>query len=330
MSDGRPTYLLFGGSGYIGCHLASRLRRRHPDAHIILADLVPPLPWLPSSVAEWQQCDVREPIHGPLVGVRPHWTINLAAVHREPGHLDEEYFATNTPGARNVCEFASIVGCKNLLFTSSIAVYGPRDIPCTENVSLRPTTAYGRSKLDAERIHATWQASDDRRKLVVARPGVVYGPHDPGNILRMINAIRGGYFVLPGPRRLRKSYAYIEGLLDSIEWSMARPEPAVVYNYVDHPTEQIGAIVEYARRFVGRRLPVPAVPLPLLLLIANVGRWTLGDLVGPLHPTRVRKAATQTWIVPELLESKGFEFRYTFASALEDWRARTPDDFARK
>ena len=49
---------------------------------------------------------------------------NFAAVHREPGHAREEYFDTNIAGAKNVCAFAEETGCKNILFTSSIAVYG--------------------------------------------------------------------------------------------------------------------------------------------------------------------------------------------------------------
>jgi len=40
-------------------------------------------------------------------------------------------------------------------------------------------------------------------------------PGDPGNILRMIRAIKRGYFIFPGSRTVRKSYGYIEGLLDS-------------------------------------------------------------------------------------------------------------------
>ena len=48
---------------------------------------------------------------------------NFAAVHREPGHKDEEYYETNIPGAENVCLYAEKIGCNNIIFTSSIAPY---------------------------------------------------------------------------------------------------------------------------------------------------------------------------------------------------------------
>ena len=53
--------------------------------------------------------------------------IDLAAIHKEPGHNEIEYFQTNVNGSKNICEFAKNVNCKNIIFTSSISVYGPGD-----------------------------------------------------------------------------------------------------------------------------------------------------------------------------------------------------------
>jgi hypothetical protein len=55
-------------------------------------------------------------------------------------------------------------------------------------------------------------------------------PGDPENILRMIRAVKRGYFVFPGSRDQRKSYGYIEGLLDSFEFAKGRSEPVLLYN----------------------------------------------------------------------------------------------------
>ena len=56
-----------------------------------------------SPAADVLFADVREPIPATIAGGRPpDWIIMLAAVHREPGHEPEEYFATNVAGARNV------------------------------------------------------------------------------------------------------------------------------------------------------------------------------------------------------------------------------------
>ena len=39
--------------------------------------------------------------------------INLAAIHRMPGHKDFEYFETNIKGAENICDFAEDKGINN-------------------------------------------------------------------------------------------------------------------------------------------------------------------------------------------------------------------------
>ena len=44
---------------------------------------------------------------------------NFAAVHREPGHEDIEYYETNLLGAEHVCTWAEQVGCQQVIFTVS-------------------------------------------------------------------------------------------------------------------------------------------------------------------------------------------------------------------
>lgn len=93
-----------------------------------------------------------------------------------------------------------------MLFTSSIATYGPISGPTSEISPTPPTTAYGISKLTAEWIQRTWQARDPVSRLALCRPVVIHGPGDTRNFLRMIRAVKRGCFVFPGRRDLRKSY----------------------------------------------------------------------------------------------------------------------------
>jgi nucleoside-diphosphate-sugar epimerase len=319
------TCLITGGAGYVGRRWAGRLAAKKTFRRIVLADLRPPTEALPTGV-EFNRCDVRQPIELQLPGVRPDWIFHFAAVHREPGHAREEYFDTNLPGARNVCQFAEVTGCQNILFTSSISVYGPTSGPTSEASPLYPATPYGISKLCAELIHEGWRRADRERRLIICRPGVVYGPGDPGNILRMIRAVKKGWFVFPGGRELRKSYAYIEGLLDSFEFTMARTESQLTYNYVERETEPLGRLVEITQEHLGKRVPTFTAPLFLLTGAAGVMQW-LSNGRSPIHPARVRKAATSTHIVPQVLQDLGFGFRHDFRASLQDWAAKAPEDF---
>jgi GlcNAc-P-P-Und epimerase len=317
------TCIIFGGSGYIGRNWGRRLAERKRFDRVILADIRQPTEPLANG-CEFIQCDVRQPLQ--FGDLKPEWLFNFAAVHREPGHMKEEYFNTNLAGAKNVAAFAEHTGCGNIFFTSSIAVYGTFDKPTSETSLPYPNTPYGISKLCAELIHKGWWRSGTGRRLYICRPGVIYGPGDPGNILRMIRAVRKGYFIFPGGKNLRKSYGYIEGLLDSFEFVMARQEYKLTYNYVERETETLGTLVKIVQARLGTNKPTLTAPrLALEAAAALVQLLTAGR--SPIHPVRVRKTASSTHIIPETLLKNGFHFRYDFATSLNDWAEKSPEDF---
>lgn len=310
--------VVFGGDGYIGRHLKS-LTKMFDD--VVLADHRHPPP------AGVVFADVREPIPARMAGeTPPDWIVLLAAVHREPGHAPREYFDTNLTGARHVADYAEAVGCSNIFFFSSSSVYGVTEEPTDEQTLTCPTSPYGSSKLGAELILEAWQKTGVDRRLVICRPGVVYGPGDPGNVLRMIRAIRRGRFVLPGNRGVHKSYAYVIGLIDSLDFTVARSEPLIRYNYVERHTETLGGLVQAIQAEFGCHRPVPSLPTALVIAVAHATQvLTRGR--SAVHPVRVRKAAQPTHVVPRWLIENGFEFQFDFRSSLKHWRTVAPDDF---
>jgi nucleoside-diphosphate-sugar epimerase len=319
------TCVIFGGAGFVGTHLARHFLKTGRFSHVHLADIRP-------SVLAGERgittsfTDVRQPIPADLVDERPEWIFNLAAIHREPGHRREEYFETNLAGAHNVCAYADAVGCDNIYFTSSISVYGPTDGPTDEQAPIQPSTPYGSSKYPAELIHQMWRQARPRRRLLISRPGVLYGPGDPGNIMRMIKAIKKGYFAFPGSSRIYKSYGYIYGLLDSIDFVMDRDIDFLCYNYVETPTQKLGEVVDIIKRYFDIRALVLPLPLWMLLPASKVIHAVFGNK-SPIHPVRVKKAATPTHIVPRVLMDLGFRFRYDFEQSLRHWQTVAPQDF---
>ena len=159
--------LILGGSGYVGCNWAKRLARGRRFERIVLADVRPPAEALPGNV-EFVKCDVRQPMEFP--GLQPKWLFNFAAVHREPGHAREEYFDTNLAGARNACALAEAADCRNILFTSSISVYGPLPHPTSESTPPYPSTPYGISKFCAELMHKAWRRNQPGRPALRLPP----------------------------------------------------------------------------------------------------------------------------------------------------------------
>jgi GlcNAc-P-P-Und epimerase len=318
--------IIFGGSGYIGTMLARHFSKAGRFDEIVQVDVKPGSAPL-ADRCRFIQHDIRQPVTGELAALKAEWIFNFAAVHREPGHEPHEYYDTNLKGARNVCAFADTAECANVYFTSSIASYGPTTGPTSEDSPNYPKTPYGITKHAAELIHEVWLRSAAARRLVVCRPGVIYGPGDPGNILRMIRAVKKGRFFFPGDAGIRKSYGYIYGLLESIDFMMARPEPHLIYNYVERETEPLRELVRLSGEAVGKSGSVTRLPITALVAAAHVVQKLTGGK-SPIHPVRVRKAATPTHIVPKRLVDLGFDFKYDFASSLKHWKTIAPEDFA--
>lgn len=322
------TAVIFGGSGYIGKHLATYLIENNMAEKIYVCDIEPLHDDFlnKSDKIIYRKSDVRKEIPLDLVEGRIDWIFNFAAIHREPGHEHWEYFDTNLPGARNVCSFADEIDCKKIFFTSSISVYGPTIKETREDTLKTPNSAYGSSKYAAELIHEKWRVSAPSRRLIVVRPGVVYGPGDPGNIIRMVRAIQNGYFAYPGSVNIKKSYAYIYGLLESMIFFMEKEEKQVKYNYVESPTEPLGKITEIIKDELDSNAPILSLPIFLLKPASKVIQKIFGDRT-PIHPRRVEKAAMPTNIIPQVLINHKFQFNYDFRTSLKDWQEKAPDDF---
>lgn len=316
-------YLIFGGAGYIGTKVAEHFLNKGFTVYI--ADI------RVSSLKDNQNVvasiiDVRNPISSNFVKHPIDWIFNFAAVHREPGHESYEYFDTNIKGAENVCTFAEKIGCKNIFFTSSISPYGPTLKPKDEYTLTQPNTPYGISKLNAEYIHKLWAGKEKDRRLIIIRPGVVYGPGDPGNILRMIKAVKKGYFLLPVTPKIKKSYGYIYGLIESIDFMIAKSEKVITYNYVEKETENLGDMIGIINRTLGTNAKIIRFPLSILKLAASILHKIKPNLNG-IHPERVKKVARPTHIIPKVLIEKGFTFNYDFEKSLIHWKSISPNDF---
>jgi len=175
--------------------------------------------------------DVRRPID-PALASGPALVVNLAAVHRTPGHADHEYFETNVTGAQNVVRFCEATGSRRLWFTSSISPYGPSEEPKSEDATPAPVSAYGKSKLEAETIHRAWVERGGGRRLIIARPAVVFGARENGNFTRLARAMRRGVFVYPGRTDTVKGCGYVADLVGSFFFMDGQPEDFILYPYL--------------------------------------------------------------------------------------------------
>lgn len=335
--------VIFGGAGFIGMHLARYLLEEKIAGTVVSVDIREPEQALMAGTLEQAaqagqfvqlKADVRNNLKDlPLATGTVDLIVNLAAVHREPGHAPFEYFETNLNGAENTCAWAEQVGCNNIMFSSSIAPYGPSEEPKDEFTVPVPISAYGASKLAAEHMHRTWQRGGEHRRLLIVRPGVVFGPGENGNVSRLIRSVLGRYFFFMGNRLTRKAGGYVKELCRAMVWVWRRTgerhQGVILFNFTMDPAPTVAEWVASIQRVAGTQHMIPTVPFALLLGSAHAVR----TLVAPfgvktaIDPVRVRKLIRSNHIVPSVLREEKYPYCYTLDGALADWKRERPSDY---
>ena len=139
--------------------------------------------------------------------------INLAAVHRDDIKPLSRYFDVNVKGAEKVCAAATKHDVRQIIFTSSVAIYGFAAPNTDESGEPNPFNEYGRTKYLAEQVYFRWQQEQpEERSLVVVRPTVIFGPGNRGNVYNLLRQIADRRFLMVGTGVNVKSMAYVENV----------------------------------------------------------------------------------------------------------------------
>lgn len=309
--------LIFGGSGFIGSHLAERLRADGAD--VVIADLVEPS--RPVAGAEYIRCDVRRPISID-VGAGFDKVFNLAAVHRTPGHEPHEYYETNVLGAQHIVDWCDANALRTLIFTSSISVYGPSEECKSEASEPTPNGDYGRSKLIAESVHRHWAASSSENRLTIARPAVVFGYGEHGNFTRLAHALKRGRFLYAGRTDVVKSCGYVEDLVDAMLYVDGLGKPETIFNFCYDHHYTIEEICQTFNAVAGYKLP-RMLPKRLLKTAMTTLRVINPNDRGPIVAARIAKLTLSTNIEPAFLREHGYVWPTNLDGGLRAWLARS-------
>ena len=336
-------FVIFGGTGFIGTYFAKYLLENSLVDLIYLIDVEP----ISSKLSNYRKSfhhsnkkikfinsDVRLSLLELGILDQVDLIANFAAIHREPGHEDQEYFETNLLGAENVCKFAEKVDCNNIIFTSSISPYGVSESVKDESTLPVPVAAYGASKLAAEKIHQIWQAEDaNNRRLVIVRPGVVFGPGEGGNVSRLIKAVTHRYFFFMGNQATRKAGVYVKELCNAMWWVLQEQkkngETVSLFNMTMNPGPSIGEYVKAVCKTQRITRFIPTVPYKALMCVAYFID-AIGKPLGvkhPFSPVRIRKLVRSNNVLPTYLLEHGYQFQYSLDSAFADWKKSCPEEW---
>ena len=220
--------LVTGGAGFIGSHLAERLKGLGHEVVAVdsLANGAQRVGLLEALEIPLEQVDVREPELGSLVAsFAPEAIFHLAAqIDVRHSVADPAYdCSVNVVGSLRVLEAARLLGARVLFASSGGTIYGevdPSMLPVTEEAHGRPTSPYGIGKRVVEDylrfFRATWGTP-----FVSLALANVYGPrqdpHGEAGVVAIFaqRLLRGETCVIYGDGSQTRDFVYVGDVVDA-------------------------------------------------------------------------------------------------------------------
>lgn len=162
------------------------------------------------------------------------------------------------------------------VFVSTLSVFGPVHetsyVPITESDTPRPNTAYGISKLEAERY---LQGLSDFPYLIF-RPTGVYGPREKDYFL-MVKSIRWHTDFVAGFRRQDITFVYVKDVVQAIFLGIERGICRRAYFLADGKVYQSRTFSDLIRKELGNPFVIRLIcPLFVLKIISLLAEWWAG------------------------------------------------------
>ncbi|HEX5136697.1 MAG TPA: NAD-dependent epimerase/dehydratase family protein [Planctomycetota bacterium] len=150
--------LITGGAGQVGTDLLHHLHDK--GGKLSVFDLAAPPDGLPAGV-RWSRGSVDNPseLYDAVKDAAPEVMYHFAALLSATGEkVPHRAYAVNMDGTRNALEAARLFGVRQVMFASTIAVFGPGlPDPVPDDVPLLPSTIYGVTKVAGELLGAYYK-----------------------------------------------------------------------------------------------------------------------------------------------------------------------------
>ena len=214
--------IVTGGAGFIGSHLVDRLVKR--DEHVVVLDNFSSgeLEFLYDSIEEITLIDVDllkddfdEYLRGAKIvyhlAANPEVQLGIT----KPEVMQEQ----NVDVTEKVLKAMKRTGCDRIVFTSTSTVYGDAEkIPTPENAPLQPISAYGSSKLDAEKLIETYCKEEGFRGVSYRFANCVGPRSNHGVTYDFVHKLKAEPEVLEilGDGTQHKSYFHVEDCISAV------------------------------------------------------------------------------------------------------------------
>ena len=280
--------LITGASGFIGSFIVEEALRRGFDTWAAVRK---------SSSKEFLQDErihfielnlsSEEQLAEQLRGRAFDYVVHAAGVTK---CLDKrDFHRINTEGTQHLVRalIASGMPLKRFVYISSLSIMGAirEELPYTEILESdtpQPNTAYGRSKLEAERWLKNEKLEMRNEKLfpfVVLRPTGVYGPRERDYFM-MAKSIEAHTDFAVGFKQQDITFVYVTDVVQAVFLALEKGETGRAYFLSDGEVYQSSTFSDLIRRELGNPWWIRiTAPLWLLRIITFVGEY-VGRITG--------------------------------------------------
>ncbi|WP_375239824.1 NAD-dependent epimerase/dehydratase family protein [Aurantibacter sp.] len=211
-----------------------------------------------------------------------------ALVHQTKKKHYDDYYKINVLYPFNLARKAKNKGVKQFVFISSIAVYDSSLKLIKENSKINPSTAYGKSKFEAEKLLE--KLNDDNFTVSIVRLPMIYGDKAPGNISKLINIVNK-FPILPfAGIKNRRTFVYIGNLCYGINKIIERQLGGVFLISDDNYISTTGLIKLIDRNNRNRKflIKIPLLKWFLQIFKPNIYEKLYSDLIVNSKESRIK------------------------------------------
>ena len=202
----------------------------------------------------------------------------------------DDFFRINTQGTQHFVNalLALNMPIERFVFISSLSVYGAihEQLPyknIDETDIPQPNTAYGESKLKAEKVLANTVYNGKTLPYVILRPTGVYGPREKDYFL-MAKSIKGHIDFSVGFQRQDITFIYVKDLVQAVFLAIDNAETGRAYFLTDGEVYQSSTFSNLIRAELGNpwwiRIKAPIALLRIVTFFGDI----LGRITGKLSP----------------------------------------------
>jgi nucleoside-diphosphate-sugar epimerase len=273
---------LTGGTGFIGGHIARRLRERGDEVRALVRD-----PDKAESLAA-AGCDLipgdlddEAAIDRGIDGADA--AIHGAAIYEVgvPRSRHRAMYEANVGGTERVLRAALAARTPRVVYVSTVAAFGNTHGEVVDESYRHPgrkfTSYYEQTKYEAHQI-AKRLIADEDLPCVIVQPGAVYGPNDHSAVGQQIRQAAAGRLPVLAFAETGLNMVYVDDVAAGVLLALDKGEPGASYVLGGQLTT-LGDVVTTAAELAGRKPPRITMPTPLLRLMTPAGPL-IGKVMG--------------------------------------------------